>query len=236
MQAALDQVRRRLDVACQRVGRSPHEVTLVAVTKTHPPRLARAAVAAGVVDLGENRVQELTAKIGHVPGARWHLIGPLQRNKVRDLIGREVLVHTVDRASLVDALDRRAAAVGAVQRVLIQVNVGRDPAKAGCDLTELDALVSYAAARGNLALEGLMTMPPLPPPGVDPATAAQPHFAALRAARDRLVPAYPQLTTLSMGMSADLEAAVAEGATMVRIGTALFGPRGDGPWRAEEAR
>lgn len=231
--ARLAAVRSRIEAAAQAAGRSPADVILLGVTKTHPPELARAAVELGLLDLAENRVQELLAKRTEVPGARWHLVGQLQRNKVRDLIGQHVLIHSVDRRSLADELSRRAARAEVVQRVLVQVNVGDDPAKGGCDLTETADLVAYARSRPNLAVEGLMTIPPLPPAEQAPAIAARPHFAALRAQRDDLRTSMPELVHLSMGMSADLEAAVAEGATMVRIGTALFGPRGTGPWRKD---
>lgn len=229
----VDVVRRRLDAACRDAGRTADEVRLIAVTKTHPPSLAAAAVAAGIHDLGENRVQELVAKHPLVAGATWHLIGRLQRNKVRDVVGRDVLVHSLDRTALADALSARAAHEQVVQRVLVQVNVGDDPAKGGCSLAEAGELVAYARALPNLAVEGLMTIPPLPTGGADP-DAARPHFAALRRLRDELRVTFPEVAHLSMGMSADLEAAVAEGATMVRIGTALFGPRGAAPWRKDD--
>jgi PLP dependent protein len=232
----LQAVRERIAEAARRAGRSPADVGLIGVTKTHPPAVAATAVAAGLVDLGENRVQELLAKQPYVAGARWHLIGPLQRNKVRQVVGRSILLHTLDRPALADALSRRAAALGVVQRVLVQVNVGDDPAKAGCDLTETASLVAYARDLPNLAVGGLMTMPPMPPEGVDHNTAARPLFAALREERDRLRARFPEVVHLSMGMSADLDAAVAEGATMVRVGTALFGPRGERPWRPEDQR
>jgi len=227
-------VRRRVAAAAAAADRRPADVRVLAVSKTHPPESAAAAVAAGIVDLGENRVQELTAKQPLVEGARWHLIGALQRNKVRDVVGRQILVHSLDRRSLADALSGRAQRQDVVQRVLVQVNVGDDPAKGGCHLDELDELVAYARALPNLAVEGLMTIPPMPTPGADPAESARPHFAALREARDGLRSRYPEVVHLSMGMSADLEAAVAEGATMVRLGTAIFGPRGDAPWRKDD--
>lgn len=232
--ARIAEVRERIAAAAEAAGRRPSDVLLIGVTKTHPPEVARAAVAAGLVDLGENRVQELLAKEPLVPGARWHLIGRLQRNKAKHVVGRQVLVHSVDRAALAQALSRRAAEAGVVQRVLVQVNVGDDPDKGGCELDETEGLVAYARDLPNLAVEGLMTMPPLPPPGVDPGTAARPLFALLREERDRLRSNFPEVVHLSMGMSADLEAAVAEGATMVRVGTALFGARGTQPWRPEE--
>lgn len=233
--ARLAQTRERIATAAAAAGRHPGDVVLLGVTKTHPPALARAAVELGLVDLAENRVQELTAKRTEVPGARWHLVGRLQRNKVKDVVGTQTLVHSVDRRSLVDALSARAARDAVVQRLLVQVNVGDDPAKGGCSLPETEDLVAYARGRPNLAVEGLMTILPLPPDGADPIEEARPLFAALRAQRDALRERFPEVVHLSMGMSADLEAAVAEGATMVRVGTALFGPRGDGPWRKDAA-
>lgn len=233
--ARLAETRERIATAARGAGRHPGDVMLLGVTKTHPPALARAAVELGLADLAENRVQELLAKRTEVPGARWHLVGRLQRNKVKDIVGTHTLVHSVDRRSLVDALSARAERDGVVQRLLVQVNVGDDPAKGGCSLTETEGLVAYARARPNLAVEGLMTILPLPPDGADPAEQARPLFGALRAQRDVLRERFPEVVHLSMGMSADLEAAVAEGATMVRVGTALFGPRGDGPWRKDAA-
>ena len=222
--ARIATLRDRIARAAAVVDRDPAEVTVVAVTKTHPLEVARAAVTAGLLDLGENRVDELVAKSSEVE-ARWHLVGRLQRNKVREVIGRAVLVHSVDRRSLVDAISRHAAASGIVQDVLLQVNVGEDPAKGGCSLAEVPDLVAYASASPGVRVVGLMTVPPLPGGGVAPSDAARPHFRALREARDRLRPDHPGLEELSMGMSDDLEAAVQEHATMVRVGSALFGAR-----------
>ena len=233
--ARLEATRRRIADAAVAAGRTPSDIVLLGVTKTHPPALARTAVELGLVDLAENRVQELTAKRREVPGARWHLVGRLQRNKVKDIVGTQTLVHSVDRRSLVDALSTRAQAAGVVQRLLVQVNVGDDPAKGGCSFTETEDLVAYARARPNLSVEGLMTILPLPPEGADPVEEATPLFSALRVQRDAIRAHFPEVVHLSMGMSADLDAAVAEGATMVRVGTALFGPRGDGPWRKDAA-
>jgi PLP dependent protein len=228
--ACVAEVRGRVAAACAAVDRHPASVLLIAVTKTHPPSLARAAVAAGVTDLGENRVEELVAKAPFVEGARWHLIGQLQRRKVRDVVGRQVLVHGVDRRSLADALSRRARDAGTLQRVLVQVNVGDDPAKGGCGVADALDLVAYARQLPNLTVEGLMTVPPMPPDGGDANAAARPHFARLRELRDDARSRFPEVVHLSMGMSADLESAVTEGATMVRVGTAILGPRGDHPW------
>jgi PLP dependent protein len=221
----------RIERAAAAAGRDPSEVTLVGITKTHPPVAAQRAVDLGVVDLGENRVEEAVAKAERVSGARWHFVGRLQSRKANLLVGRDWLIHSVDRRSLVDRLQRLAEELEVTQRLLVQVNVGDDPAKGGCGMDEVDDLVAYARARPNLAVEGLMTMPPLPPEGADPVSAARPYFARLREVRDRLEREAPEVRELSMGMTADLEAAVAEGATLVRIGTALFGERGPQAWR-----
>ncbi|WP_083441766.1 YggS family pyridoxal phosphate-dependent enzyme [Nitriliruptor alkaliphilus] len=232
--ARVDEVRGRVAAACAAADRSPASVLLITVTKTHPPSVARTAVAAGLVDLGENRVEELLAKAPLVEGARWHLIGQLQRRKARDVVGRQVLVHGVDRRSLADALSRRAQDAGTLQRVLVQVNVGDDPAKAGCGVADALDLVAYARQLPNLTVEGLMTVPPMPPDGGDANAVARPHFARLRELRDDARSRFPEVVHLSMGMSADLEAAVTEGATMVRVGTAILGPRGDRAWRPSD--
>lgn len=226
----LDAVRRRIADACAAAGRETRAVQLIGVSKTHPPELAQRAVDLGVADLGENRVQELLAKRDRVTGARWHLVGRLQSRKARDVVGTQTLVHSADRTSVIDALSRRAADANAVQRILVQVNVGDDPAKGGVEVDGALDLVAYARDLPHLAVEGLMTMPPLPPEDADPNEAARPHFATLRKLRDEARARWPEVTHLSMGMTADLEAAIHEGATMVRIGTALFGPRGHGPW------
>lgn len=225
----LQDVRRRIDEACERAGRPSGAVVLIGVGKTHPPAAIQQLVDLGVRNVAENRVSELLAKQPHVHGASWHFVGRLQRRKAGDLVGRHVLVHSVDRQSLADTLARRAADADVLQRVLVQVNVGRDPAKGGADPDEALDLVAYARERPNLSVEGLMTIPPLPADDADEATRA--HFADLRRLRDRARAQWPEVVHLSMGMTADLDAAVEEGATMVRVGTALFGPRQDGPWR-----
>lgn len=219
-------VRDQVAEACARAGRSTDEVTIVAVTKTHPVEVVRAAVDAGLTDVGESYVQELLEKAASVGrDVRWHLVGRLQSNKARDVVGRVALVHAVDRLSLASELGKRARRAGVVQPVLVQVNVGDDPAKAGVGPDRALAFVGRVAEVPGLALAGLTTIPPLPPDGVDPVGAARPYFSALRGLRDRVRRDWPQVSELSMGMSADFVAAVEEGATMVRLGTALFGPR-----------
>jgi PLP dependent protein len=200
----LAEVKRRI-AACAH-GR---EVTLVAVSKLQPASAVKEALAAGQEIFGENYAQELRDKAREVPGARWHYIGPLQRNKVKYVVGTAELIHSVDSRALLDEIAARAAKLNIVQRCLIQVNVGDEPQKSGCSVEELPEL--RAAFAGAVSLEGLMCIPPAEG---DPA----PHFRRLR----QIAAGLPQL---SMGMSADYEAAIAEGATIVRVGTALFGAR-----------
>lgn len=221
----LEAVRGRVTRVCERSGRAPDEVTIVGITKTHPVAVTRLARDAGLAHLGENRADELAEKADALPEVEWHFVGRLQSNKSGDVVGRAQLIHSVDRRSLVDALDRRARRAGIVQRVLVQVNVAGDPAKGGCSPETSEQLIAYACARDNVAVEGLMTIPPMPPASADPAAHVQPVFASLRQLRDDVRERYPEVRQLSMGMSADFEAAVAEGATIVRLGTVLFGPR-----------
>jgi pyridoxal phosphate enzyme (YggS family) len=197
-------------------GALPAGVTLVAVSKTQPAEAVREAYAAGQRDFGENYAQEWRAKadaLQDLADLRWHFIGGLQTNKVKYLAGRVAYVHTVDREDLARELSRRFAARGAVARVFLEVNVGGEASKEGCDPAGVPALAAAVAALPSIEVVGLMC---IPPPADDP----RPHFRALRALRDRL-----GLRELSMGMSADWQAAVAEGATFVRVGSAIFGAR-----------
>jgi pyridoxal phosphate enzyme (YggS family) len=210
--ANLAEVRERIAAAARAAARDPAAVTLVAVSKEVDAAAVRAALAAGQLDFGENRAQELEAKAGALaavsPAPRWHFIGRIQRNKVRALAAVVSLWQSVDRAEVGEEIARRAPGA----RVLVQVNVGREPQKGGCPPGDTAALVERLTGLG-LAVDGLMTVPPQLG---DP----RPHFARLRELADGL-----GLSTLSMGMSGDYEAAIAEGATVVRIGTAVFGAR-----------
>lgn len=232
-QQRLQQVNDRLDAACAAHGRTRADILLIAVSKTHPPEAINELVQAGLTDFGENRVQELQQKHREVTGVRWHLIGQLQQNKAKVAVTTASLIHGVDRRSLVERLSAEAVKQQRNCHVLIQVNVDEDPAKAGCRMSEAHDLVAYATTLPNLTIEGLMTIPAAPAIDVDPNMAARPTFAALRQLRDTLVGDFPTVTQLSMGMSADVEAAIAEFATMVRIGTALFGARGAQPWQKD---
>ncbi len=214
------EIRRR-----QAAGKWAHPVTIVAVTKGFGLDAVEAALAAGLSDLGENRVQEALEKIDTPAGRRatWHLIGHLQRNKAKHVPGRFALVHSLDSAPLAEELDRRAAAQGggARLRVLLQVNVAGEMQKSGCAPAEARALAHRVAALPQLALEGLMTIAPF----TEDADVQRRTFRGLRALRDALQEEGLWLPTLSMGMSADYGMAVEEGATVIRLGTVLFGPR-----------
>ncbi|MDJ0865698.1 MAG: YggS family pyridoxal phosphate-dependent enzyme [Myxococcota bacterium] len=224
-------VRERVARAATRAGRDPGSVRLVGAAKRQPPELLAAAVRAGLRDLAENYVQEAASKIPKVmeilgPEAdppRWHLIGRLQRNKARDAVAWFDCIHTVDSPRLAAALASRAARRERPVSVLLQVNLSAEPQKGGVEPEGAAALLQAVAAHAELRPCGLMTMPA---PSPDP-EAARPVFAALRALRDRLrqLPGGEPLADLSMGMSGDFEVAIEEGATMVRIGTAIFGPR-----------
>lgn len=210
-------VKARVDAACERAGRLPSEVTIVAVSKLHPAASVEAAAAAGVTDFGENYAQELVDKRGHCGEVRWHFIGRLQRNKARLVAGRVVLVHAVDTALLAEELAKRAQ--GVVQPVLLAVNLAGEATKGGVVADQAPVVARAIAGVTGIQLDGLMTMPP---PEADPRS----HFEALRALRERLRQDLgAPLPVLSMGMSSDFELAIGCGATHVRIGTAIFGDR-----------
>jgi pyridoxal phosphate enzyme (YggS family) len=213
---SLATVRARIEAACAAAGRAPGSVELVAVSKTQPVEAVRAAYAAGQRVFGENYVQELVAKAAacaDLADLRWHFIGHLQRNKARDVVRVGATTESVDSARLASALAERAAADGRVIDVFVQVNVAVEPQKSGCAVAELPALIDAIRAMPALRLRGLMTVPPA---DTDP----RPVFDALAA-----LAAVHGVSGLSMGMSGDLEAAIAAGATHVRVGTAIFGAR-----------
>jgi pyridoxal phosphate enzyme (YggS family) len=206
----------------QAAGGWTHPVRIVAVTKTHGPDAVRAALAAGIRDIGENRVQEALEKQESLAGSAvaWHLIGSLQRNKARHAAGRFALIHSIDRLELATELDRRIPA-GTRQRVLVQVNCSGEPQKSGVAPEALMSLLDQVAMLGRLEVQGLMTMSALTE------DAAEQHraFRLLRELRDKAEQSGHVLPELSMGMSGDYPAAVEEGASMIRLGTVLFGER-----------
>ncbi len=215
-------VRERIERAARRAGRDPAAVELVAVTKTHPADAVRAAVDAGQSLFGENRLQEALPKMDAVgPGPRWHLIGHLQRNKAA-AVGRFELIHSVDSTRLIEELERRAAAADTQQAILLQLNVAGEASKFGAAPADLPALLAALAAAPHLRALGLMTIPPWD----DDPERTRPHFSALRRLLEEAQgPPNFEKKHLSMGMSGDFEVAIEEGATLVRLGSALFGPR-----------
>ena len=217
LQAVQDRIRHH-----QGIGGWTHPVRIVAVTKTHGPDAVRAAFDAGLLDIGENRVQEALAKQDQLRDlqVRWHLIGTLQRNKARHAVGRFALIHSVDRADLADELARRVAP-GTRQPVLVEVNCSGESQKGGVEPAGLPALLERISGLPSLELSGLMTMAALT---ADPG-AQRAAFGRLRTERDQMAAAGYPLGELSMGMSGDYPIAVEEGATMVRLGTLLFGER-----------
>jgi pyridoxal phosphate enzyme (YggS family) len=207
-------VERRIAEACARAGRRREEVTLVAVSKTKPAEMVEEAIAAGVTEVGENRVQEARDKKAMVRGsARWHLIGHLQSNKAKDAVRLFDVIQTIDSLELAEKVARAAAAAGKVQDVLLEVNIGKEPQKSGATPAEVAALAKDVAALDALRLRGLMAIPPHDD--------ARRWFRELRALRDQL-----GLAELSMGMTDDFELAIEEGATIIRVGRAIFGERG----------
>jgi pyridoxal phosphate enzyme (YggS family) len=224
---AVAAVRDRMARAAARAGRKPDEITLVAVTKTHPPELVAQAFAAGVRDCGENRVQEAAAKIEELQalrtqGLRWHLVGHLQSNKARRAVALFDCIQSVDSSELAARLDSVAAGAGRTLPVLVQLELGGETTKSG--LREEALLAALESMRGlsHLRVIGLMT---IPPPSPDP-EATRPFFARLRGCLERAHAAgLLAARELSMGMSGDFEVAIEEGATIVRVGTAIFGER-----------
>ncbi|NUO85918.1 MAG: YggS family pyridoxal phosphate-dependent enzyme [Cupriavidus sp.] len=224
--ANLQAVRQGIAAAAQQAGRQPADVALLAVSKTVSPDRIRAAYAAGQREFGENYVQEGIDKIAALADLRdrlqWHFIGPLQSNKTRPVAEHFDWVHTIDRLKIAERLSaQRPAGMPALQ-ACIQVNISGEASKSGVAPAEVPALAHAVAALPNLRLRGLMA---IPEPGHDPAAQRRP-FAAMRAMLQALRADGLALDTLSMGMSGDMEAAIAEGATLVRIGTAIFGARG----------
>jgi pyridoxal phosphate enzyme (YggS family) len=218
-----DAVRSRIAEACRRAHRDPAGVELLAVTKSHSAAAVDLAARYGLRAVGENRVQEGAEKRAQSSAAvAWELIGHLQSNKARLAVRHFDRIQSADSERLLEVLDRVAGEAGKTQAVLLQVNAGLDPAKSGAEPGDAPRLLAAALAKANLRVDGLMTIAPLS----DDPDVARRTFATLRELRDRLATATgAQLAVLSMGMSADLEAAVAEGSTIVRVGTALFGSR-----------
>ena len=221
IEANVARVCARIAEAALRGGRQPESVQLVAVTKTVGPERIRQAAACGLRVFGENRVQEARAKVSEVPGVSWHLIGSLQRNKVKEALRLFEVIHSVDSVGLAEELSRRSMERGTRRaEVLLQVNISQEPQKHGVAPEEAERVVGAVLDLQGLRLRGLMGMAPL----VDTPEAARPSFRRLRELRDRLEEAFPEagVYELSMGMTDDFEVAIEEGATIVRVGRALF--------------
>ena len=220
----VEEIKKRIISACERVGRNPKEVQILAATKTRTPKEIEEAFKAGIELFGENRVQEAREKIPvlrELP-VEWHMIGHLQTNKVKYAVKLFDVIETVDRQKLVDELEKKLSQIGKVMRVFIEVKLSPEETKHGCDPEEVESLARYILNKERLKLEGLMTVPPY----MDNPEDVRPYFRRLREIRDRLQDSLGiSLPHLSMGMSHDFEVAVEEGATIVRIGTAIFGER-----------
>lgn len=232
LETRLRSIRERIDRAAQEVGRDPGDVVLLGVTKRKTAAEVSAGVRAGVDEIAENYVQEALAKIPAVheqlspqPGPRWHFVGRLQRNKARQVAEHFDVLQTLDRGKLGDALERHAAAIGRTLDAFLQVDLCGEPQKGGATPEAIPALLEASLHWAHLRVRGLMVLPA----AVDDPEASRPVFARLRELRDemRQQPGGDALRELSMGMSGDFEVAIQEGATIIRLGTALFGPRED---------
>ena len=223
----IEQVQNRIAAAAIAAGRRPEEVTLCAATKVQTGDTIRAAIAAGVTVCGENRVQEMTAHLEEkaYEGAKLHFIGHLQTNKVKQVVGKADLIESVDSERLLRAIDDQAAKLGIVQDILLEVNVAGEESKGGISVEELPALAQLAVELEHVRLRGLMAIPPISrEPGAN-----IPYFSTMRQLfvdiKEKMTDNQNSMMCLSMGMSGDFEDAIAQGATLVRVGTALFGPR-----------
>ena len=220
-----DEIKKRVEAACQRAGRNPEEVTLIAVSKTKPVEMLREAYEAGARDFGENKVQEILAKKPKLPeDIRWHMIGHLQTNKVRQIVGKTCLIHSVDSVRLAEEIHKESVKKGLVTQILLEVNVAEEESKFGFHVEEVEDALKQIQELSGVCVRGLMTIAPF----VDNPEDNRPVF-------QKLNKLYVDMKTknidndtmniLSMGMTGDFEVAVEEGATMVRVGTGIFGAR-----------
>ena len=221
----VEKIKERIEKAAQRAGRKSEDIILLAASKTQPPEKIVEAYEAGIRYFGENRVQEGIKKIealSDLKDIHWHLIGGLQTNKAKYAVKYFELIHSLDREALTDEIDKRAGKIGKVQDVLIEVNVGEEETKYGVKPENLEKLFEYSLQKENLRILGLMCIPPY----FEDPEKSRPYFAMLRDMKEQLEKKFNvSLPHLSMGMSHDFEVAIEEGATIVRIGTAIFGER-----------
>lgn len=213
------------DAACDRAGRSPEDVRLIAVTKTHGAEMINEAIAAGATDIGENKAQELCEKYSDVSPARWHFIGHLQTNKVKSIIDKVVMIHSIDSEKLAAEVDKRAKAANLVMDVLIEVNIGMEDSKSGVLIEETADLAEHIdKTYESVRVRGLMCVPPVSENPED----SRPYFKRIKGLFDDMRASGKMkeyFNVLSMGMSGDYEVAIEEGATIVRVGSAIFGAR-----------
>lgn len=221
------EIKRRKDEAAFRVGRNPDDITLLAVTKLHEPAELQQALDAGAEAFGENKVQELLSKYDIVKPKEWHLIGHLQTNKVRQIIDKVTLIHSVDSIKLAKEIDKRSAIIGRVMDILIEVNIGGEESKYGIDRSELNLLVNeITSICKNIRVRGIMCIPPHSENPEDSRAYFQEAKLLFEGLKTMdLPPGYAKIDTLSMGMSADFEIAIEEGSTIVRVGSSIFGKR-----------
>lgn len=221
---SLEKVRKNIQLAAQRSGRMAEDITLIAVTKTHSPEIINEAIDAGVTDIGENKVQEIMEKYDSVKPVRWHLIGHLQTNKVKYIIDKVHMIHSVDSIKLMDEIERRAEEHNISMNILIQVNISGEETKFGIRPDELETMLSYAGALKHVKVYGLMTIMPK----IDDNVSNRLHFNNIRRIYiDISQKKYDNVSMqyLSMGMSSDYESAIEAGSNMVRVGSAIFGKR-----------
>lgn len=225
MQERIKAIEQRIQAACEACGRPRASVGLVAVSKTKPVEMIEEAYAAGLRCFGENRAQEIVAKKPLLPeDIRWDFIGNLQKNKIKYLLGQVAMIHSVNSEDLARAIQLQAEKRALIQDILVEVNIAEEASKQGADLDKARGLLRLCDSLPNLNLRGLMAVPP---PSDDPED-SRPHFRALRALKEEMAPLLshsPGFDQLSMGMSGDFETAIEEGATLIRIGSALFGAR-----------
>lgn len=221
----IERVRERIESVCRRVDRDPDEITLVCVTKTIDIARINEAIGCGITDIGENRIQEARAKFGKLSRlVKWHMVGHLQTNKAKDAVRMFDLIHSIDSLKLAEAIDRRAGQFGKQMDCLIELNLFGEASKFGVGPDELSGLVEEIVKLNNLRIKGLMTMAPL----VDNPELVRPYFRELKRLSEQIRSrnfGNVQMQYLSMGMTQDFEVAIEEGSNMVRIGTAIFGPR-----------
>lgn len=220
-------IRAQIDAAARETGRTGADITLVGASKMNDAAACQEAIAAGIDALGENRVQEMTAKLAEdaYRGAPLHFIGHLQRNKVKQVVGKAALIQSIGSPELLAEVDRQAEKLGIVQDILLEVNIAGEESKGGCTPQEAEELAALAEGMDHVRLRGLMAIPPVSPePGAN-----RPFFAAMRQLfvdiKGKMAHNQDDMDCLSMGMSGDYADAIAEGSTLVRVGTALFGPR-----------